>query len=620
MAIKALHYDVQDIGKHVKKSKRRFLWRFSIDGKEHSVELIVSYLSGKKKVTHNGSVLYEGQKVMSTSFQFPFSISSNMCNIVQHGEQFELRINNQVFAHLYDQEKMKREFQYEDGSNQESSGYGGYGSYGGKSSYEGYGSESYSGYKKDDYSSYGKSSYGSYGGYGGQSSNDYYKKESSGTSRNRGWEDVKKAQREVRKEFSHAGSTSHKNDDNDAGLGFDHGFDKFDYTSSKTSGSNAGYKNDPFKDPFGDSKNTYSTDKQSSKFDSFAGFGQEKPKSNTNAFDSFAAPQKSGSNDFGFSDFGKFGDSKPTQSGNDFGSFGGFDDFKKPSNSGNVDFGFGEPQKPATKTTGGDLLGLDFSSPTQQNTNTNQNNAGTFFGNTSNQGGFGDFGSQQTTTTSKPTGKDLLGLDFTSTPTNLGGNNNPSFSTQQTTNTNTLNDDLLGGGPTTTNTTTQQTKPKSSLWDSELVNLNPNEINQPSQNTNQFGGNSQFSTNLNYGGGFGTPSNAGYGMGGGNMGMSMNMNTGFGGGNMNMGMGMNTGFGNPGFNNQGFGMGNQGMVNQGFDTNIGGFGGNTGGLGGISGFGGNPGGFGGMGGGNPGFQQQGSMTSQGNTMSTPFDF
>jgi hypothetical protein len=37
----------------------------------------------------------------------------------------------------------------------------------------------------------------------------------------------------VRKEFSHAGSTSHKNDDNDAGLGFDHGFDKFDYTSSK---------------------------------------------------------------------------------------------------------------------------------------------------------------------------------------------------------------------------------------------------------------------------------------------------------------------------------------------------------------------------------------------------
>lgn len=105
-------------------------------------------------------------------------------------------------------------------------------------------------------------------------------------------------------------------------------------------------------------------------------------------------------------------------------------------------------------------MGLDFSSPTQQNTNTNQNNAGTFFGNTSNQGGFGDFGSQQTTTTSKPTGKDLLGLDFTSTPTNLGGNNNPSFSTQQTTNTNTLNDDLLGGGPTTTNTTTQQTKPK----------------------------------------------------------------------------------------------------------------------------------------------------------------
>lgn len=202
---------------------------------------------------------------MSTSFQFPFSIASNMCNIVQHGEQFELRINNQVFAHLYDQriivpiycnpsEKMRREFQYEDGGNYSSKD--DYSStnkykddtYGGKSSYQGYGSDSYYS-KKDDYGSK-KDDYGSYPkSYGGYPEIDYGRKEHSpkaSNSRNRGWEDVKKAQREylnpfhyftssrVRKDYqgSHGGNYGSNKEEKDEGLGFDHGFGKFDYASS----------------------------------------------------------------------------------------------------------------------------------------------------------------------------------------------------------------------------------------------------------------------------------------------------------------------------------------------------------------------------------------------------
>ena len=42
---------------------------------------------------------------MTSSFQFPFQVENNQCIIVQHGEQFELRINNQVFSHLYNQGK-----------------------------------------------------------------------------------------------------------------------------------------------------------------------------------------------------------------------------------------------------------------------------------------------------------------------------------------------------------------------------------------------------------------------------------------------------------------------------------------------------------------------------------
>jgi len=77
MGVKALYYNCLDIGKHVKKyvtyyhietltlylrSKKRYIWKFSIDGREHTIDLVISYLSGKKKITQDGKLLYEGQK------------------------------------------------------------------------------------------------------------------------------------------------------------------------------------------------------------------------------------------------------------------------------------------------------------------------------------------------------------------------------------------------------------------------------------------------------------------------------------------------------------------------------------------------------------------------------
>lgn len=41
-----------------------------------------------------------------SAFQFPFHIGKNALNIVQHGDKFELRINNQSFTHLYDNGKL----------------------------------------------------------------------------------------------------------------------------------------------------------------------------------------------------------------------------------------------------------------------------------------------------------------------------------------------------------------------------------------------------------------------------------------------------------------------------------------------------------------------------------
>jgi hypothetical protein len=42
------------------RSKKRFTWKFQIDGTDYTIELFVSSLSGKKKVTLNGATKHDG--------------------------------------------------------------------------------------------------------------------------------------------------------------------------------------------------------------------------------------------------------------------------------------------------------------------------------------------------------------------------------------------------------------------------------------------------------------------------------------------------------------------------------------------------------------------------------
>ena len=87
----------------------------------YKLELEFSYLSGKRKITENGRVIHETSEfkktkiikrknyfflflsMITSAFQYPFSLDGNSLNIIQQGEAFELRINNQVFTHLYNQ-------------------------------------------------------------------------------------------------------------------------------------------------------------------------------------------------------------------------------------------------------------------------------------------------------------------------------------------------------------------------------------------------------------------------------------------------------------------------------------------------------------------------------------
>jgi len=68
--IKTVSFEVIDLGKLMKKSKKKFAWKFSIDGIPNHIELIVSYYSGKKVIIHNGVNIYEGKKYTFLSSSF----------------------------------------------------------------------------------------------------------------------------------------------------------------------------------------------------------------------------------------------------------------------------------------------------------------------------------------------------------------------------------------------------------------------------------------------------------------------------------------------------------------------------------------------------------------------
>jgi len=59
MTCRPIYYEVREVGKTIKSSKKLFLWKFNLDKKDYTIELFNSMLSGKKKITQNGQIIYE---------------------------------------------------------------------------------------------------------------------------------------------------------------------------------------------------------------------------------------------------------------------------------------------------------------------------------------------------------------------------------------------------------------------------------------------------------------------------------------------------------------------------------------------------------------------------------
>ena len=108
-SISGLHYEENQIGGTFKSSTIEYIWEFILNGSSpNKIQLIYSKWTDNKKLIKNGIEVYN--KKNDDSFLKNFEIDGHIFSVIQLGDKFELRVDNQSFTHLYNLEKNKNFF------------------------------------------------------------------------------------------------------------------------------------------------------------------------------------------------------------------------------------------------------------------------------------------------------------------------------------------------------------------------------------------------------------------------------------------------------------------------------------------------------------------------------
>jgi len=110
--LKDLKYTETGVGSTIRSSKMRYMWEFRLNSVYHKLELFDSVLSARRKLLLNDTLVYD--IMLEEAFSYQFDILKCHCQLIQMGSQYELRIENQVFAHLLEIQKNKSRFQKSD--------------------------------------------------------------------------------------------------------------------------------------------------------------------------------------------------------------------------------------------------------------------------------------------------------------------------------------------------------------------------------------------------------------------------------------------------------------------------------------------------------------------------
>ena len=108
--ITPVYHNVEDVGKNIKQTKKRFTWVLEMDTKMYTFVLDASMISGKVKLTCNNQVVAMSEEQPLGTFKHIMLLDTYQIVIMATGESYEMRINNQVFSHMMNQIKTTTEF------------------------------------------------------------------------------------------------------------------------------------------------------------------------------------------------------------------------------------------------------------------------------------------------------------------------------------------------------------------------------------------------------------------------------------------------------------------------------------------------------------------------------
>ena len=101
--ITPVFYNVEDVGKNIKQTKKRFTWVLEIDQNVFTFVLDASMISGKVKLTCNNQVIAMSEEQPLGTFQHIMLLDQYQVSFIAVGDSYEMRINNQVFSHMLNQ-------------------------------------------------------------------------------------------------------------------------------------------------------------------------------------------------------------------------------------------------------------------------------------------------------------------------------------------------------------------------------------------------------------------------------------------------------------------------------------------------------------------------------------
>jgi len=95
------YFEIREVGKRIKSSKKQYIWRFQLGERDITVELFNSKMSSKKKIMVNGQLKAE-MKQKSDSFMYQMTLSGKRLTIQAVNDGFDLVYDGTMFAVLWE--------------------------------------------------------------------------------------------------------------------------------------------------------------------------------------------------------------------------------------------------------------------------------------------------------------------------------------------------------------------------------------------------------------------------------------------------------------------------------------------------------------------------------------